>query len=197
MTAIITTQFTPDYTANFAFLSNLITRFKPNKIISTTQPSLGYGDSLNLLKNRTITKPPIVKVAPRKEARKVITSQVKTTPQKYSLRSKELDTLEGKKKITLANENLRRSAADLDSETIPTGYKKYQPILGNQFQNYTLGKKIYKNKEEVTKIVKDNEKAWKQTQNRGFKPKTINVPPLIRNNKRQVQNKALIPYQAR
>lgn len=215
MTALITSEFYPNYTANFAFLSNLIAKFKPNKIISTSSPSLEYGDSINLLRNRAISKSQKIKASPiKKQSKKVVTT--KNTPQVYSLRSKELDTIEGRKKISLANENLKRSAIDLDSPVSPTGYRKYQPLLGNQFQNTTLGKKIYKDKETVSNLVKENEKAWKQTQNRKFKPEvinlpplptkrkngkfkpeTINIPPLIRNNKkRQPQSRALIPYSA-
>lgn len=110
MTALITSYYQPNYTADFAVLGNFLARLKPNKIVSSDE-------GLNLLRNRVITKP--------KKANKlgetlqnIFRKKEKVSPKPYSLRVAALDDPTKRKLITTTNQKLRETP--LVSKFTPT-----------------------------------------------------------------------------
>lgn len=138
MTALITSNIYSNYTADFAFLSGAISRFKPNKIVSTTPD---FGLSPNLLRNRTVAKP---KNKLGEKVQNLLKRKAKETPKPYSLRSTVLDNAEQRKIISSINKQIRSEAPTISA----TNRLMFKPTEVGTIQNKTG----YKNKTFTNKL---------------------------------------------
>ena len=155
MTALINSQYYPNYTADFAVLGNLISRLKPNKIVSSDE-------GLNFLRNRVKAKP--------KQANKlgetlqnIFRKKEKITTKPYSLRAAALDDPTQRKIITSVNNKLRETPlvskftpTITTSKNINPTAKLFSSISEARKANVKEAKNYIQSKKEARKIVKDN-----------------------------------------
>lgn len=155
MTALITSNFYSDYTADFALLGNLLSKIKPNKIVSTDE-------GLNLLRNRVITKP---KTANKlgETLQNIFRKKEKVTAKPYSLRSAALDDPTQRKIITSVNNKLKETPTVskftptvTTSKNINPKAKLFSSISEARKANVKKAKNYIQGKKEARKIVKDN-----------------------------------------
>jgi hypothetical protein len=145
MTALITSNIYSNYTADFSFLKGAISRFKPNKIVSSYSPT---NTDINFLRNR-VPKAVAPPIAPTKTKKKLgerlmgMLPQKKATPKPYSLRSAQLDTAEGRKIISTANQSLKQSPN-------VTRYSWQKPLQSIENTNQTKTSRIYNSRAEAT-----------------------------------------------
>lgn len=154
MTALITSNFYSDYTADFALLGNLLSKIKPNKIVSTDE-------GLNLLRNRVITKP--------KKANKlgetlqnIFRKKEKVTAKPYSLRAAALDDPTQRKIITSVNNKLRETPlvskftpTITTSKNINPKAKLFSSISEARKANVKQMKSQIQNTKKARKVVED------------------------------------------
>lgn len=179
MTALITSNSYSNYTADFAFLSGAISRFKPNKIVSSNPLPLRELPSTNLLRNRTVAKP---KNRLGERVQNLFKRKTKETPKPYSLRSSALDNKEQRKIISSVNKQLK---AEVPKNAFiaytPSGVRNKVNPNAKTFSTLKEAKEAnrptrQKQVLEMRKEIADRKKSRVPTK---FQPQTINTPPLI------------------
>lgn len=156
MTALITSNSYSNYTADFAFLGGAISKFKPNKIVSTTPD---FGLAPNLLRNRTVTKP---KNKLGTKLQNLFKRKTKATPKPYSLRSASLDDPTQRKIISSVNRQIKAEAPTMSANSRlmfkPTEVGTIQNKTG--YKNKTFTKRLdaqkSSSKYQAKKAVKEN-----------------------------------------
>jgi hypothetical protein len=144
MTALITSNSYSNYTADFAFLSGAISRFKPNKIVSSNPLPLRELPTTNLLRNRELPKKALKKTSLRlgERVQNLFKKQAKETPKPYSLRSADLDNPVQRKLISTTNQNLKQSSG-------VNRYSWQKPLQNIENPNQTKTSRIYNSRVEA------------------------------------------------
>lgn len=153
MVAIITSNYYSNPTADFALLSNLFNKLKPNKLVSTDE-------GINLLRNRakTVTTP---KNKLGESVKNLFKRKEKVTTKPYSLRSSALDDTTQRKIISTVNKQIKN-----DTNLAPrvVAFKPKQNQLNKKTYS-TLSEARKANVREAREQIKATKRAREIVQN--------------------------------
>ena len=179
MSALVTSEFYPNYTADFALLNNLFTKFKPNKIVSTSND---LGLAPNLLRNRTKTVSSN-KFQLGEKVQNLFKKKQIESPKPYSLRSALLDNPEQRKIISTVNKQIKAEMPTLSSANrtmfSPAQKGTTQNKTGYKTKSYSSLDEARKNsvKYQAKKAVKENPLRIKSPKERKSYLRNLSINP--------------------